>query len=333
VSRQEKSELCAALTLLLLGLSGCAASVDSGTAETARGLGREVDGARVFADVEALAALHAGDAPVDCRALNARSDAWCHLTNAAARHFVEARFTALGLTPVADDSAVHPATSNVVAELRGTSRPDEVVLIGAHFDAFFQGADDNSSGVAVMLEVARVLAQRPRARTVRFVGFDHEEIGLVGSTRHVASSSWVRPKVSLVLDCAGYADATPGSQGSLPGFPVPPAGDFLAAIANDVSRARVEELLQVVKGEAVPAVQAIVAPGLGAGPLSGNLMRSDHAPFWLAGESALFFTDTANFRNANYHEPTDTPDTLDRDFLTGVARITTMSVATWGDAP
>ncbi|MFZ5444517.1 MAG: M28 family peptidase [Myxococcota bacterium] len=321
------------LALCCVWLSACAASVlDAPTTEGARQLGRQVDGARVFADVEALAALHLADAPVDCRSLNARSETWCHLTNAAARDFVEARFTSLGLTPRSDASEVHPATSNVIAEVRGTAKPDEVVLIGAHFDAFYAGADDNSSGVAVMLEVARLVAQRPLARTVRFVGFDHEEIGLVGSTRHVASS-WARPKVSLVLDCVGYADATPGSQGSLPGFPVPPAGDFLAAIGNDVSRARLEQLVAVAQGEDVPGVQAIVAPGEGAGPLSGNLMRSDHAPFWLAGESAVFFTDTANFRNAHYHTATDTPDTLDPDFLAGVARVTAMSIAAWGDAP
>lgn len=316
----------------LLVLCGCApGAVDAATATTARALGGEVDGARVFADVEALAGLHAQDAPVDCMAFSSDTEDWCHLTNFAARRFIEQRFVALGLTPVFDDDDEHPATSNVLAELRGISKPDEVVLLGAHFDAFYMGADDNSSGVAVMLEVARVLAQRPLARTVRFVGFDHEEIGLVGSTRH--AQSWERPKVSLVLDCVGYADSTRGSQGSLPGFPVPPAGDFLAAIGNDVSRARVEQVIAVTQGQPVPPVQAIIAPGRGAGPLSGNLMRSDHAPFWLAGESAVFFTDTANFRNANYHTSTDTPDTLDRDFLAGVARITTMSIAAWGDAP
>lgn len=316
-----------------LAFAGCASSaVDADTTQTAHTVGRAVEGARVFADVEALAALHAADAPVDCRSLNARSETWCHLTNRAARDFVEARFRTLGLAPSFDARDEHPVTSNVVAEVRGTSKPDEVVLLGAHFDAFYSGADDNSSGVAVMLEVARVLAQRPLARTVRFVGFDHEEIGLVGSTRHVASS-WARPKVSVVLDCVGYADATPGSQGSLPGFPVPPAGDFLAAIGNDVSRARVEQLVAVARGEEVPAVQAIIAPGEGAGPLSGNLMRSDHAPFWLAGESAVFLTDTANFRNQHYHTATDTPDTLDPAFLAGVARITAMAVVAWGEAP
>lgn len=320
------------LPLCLVAFVNCAPSVDASIISRAHELSAEVDSAKVFGDVVALSALHASDTPVDCRTLNARLESWCHLTNASAQRAVADRFRALGLEPQFDGNDVHPATSNVVAELRGTSKPDEVILLGAHADAFYEGADDNSSGVAVMLEVARILSTRPLARTVRFVAFDHEEIGLVGSTRH--TKSYVVPKVSLVLDCVGYADATPGSQGSLPGFPVPPAGDFLGAIANDVSRARLEEALLTLKGQSdVPPVQSIVAPGNGAGPLSGNLMRSDHAPFWLAGESALFFTDTANFRNPNYHTAKDTPDTLDEAFLAGVTRATLSALVTWGDAP
>lgn len=317
---------------LLLLLPACApGQVDGPTTDKARALARDVDGDRVFSDVEALAALHAKDTRVDCAALASRADTWCNLTNDAARRFIDERLRSLGLSPEVDEVTDHPGTRNVLAELRGTSKPDEVVLVGAHFDAFFMGADDNSSGVAVMLEVARLLATRPLARTVRFVGFDHEEIGLVGSTRHVRTRP--RPKVSLVFDCVGYADSTPGSQASPPGFPSSPAGDFLAVVANDVSRARADEVLQVASGQGAPPLVPIISPGLGAGPLSGNLMRSDHAPFWLAGESAIFFTDTANFRNKNYHTRQDTPDTLNRGFLTGVAKAAAMAVVAWGDAP
>lgn len=318
--------------LLSLLVVGCSATVDDATRTTARELAKSVDANAVFADVKSLAALHASDTPVECKSLNPRFESWCHLTNTTARAFVAERFRSLGYEVRFDSSDVHPATSNVVAELRGTTKPQEVILLGAHADAFYEGADDNSSSVAVMLEVARLLSTRPLARTVRFVAFDHEEIGLVGSTRHLAS--YPKPKVALALDCVGYADATPGSQGSLPGFPVPPSGDFLAVIANDNSRAQLEATFAVAAGQPdVPPLQGIIAPGNGAGPLSGNLMRSDHAPFWLAGETALFFTDTANFRNPNYHLPTDTPDTLDPVFLGGVARVTTMAIVTWGDAP
>lgn len=318
---------------LLLGLiSACAPpGATQKTIDEARAIAAEVDEARVFADVEALAKLHANDSKVNCAALNASSDTWCNLSNVQARAFIARRFASLGLTSRDDPSERHPSTDNLFVELPGTSKPDEVILLGAHFDAFFMGADDNSSGVAVMLEVARLLASRPRSRTIRFVGFDLEEIGLVGSARHVSSQKV--PTASLVLDCVGYADSTPGSQQSLPGFPVPPAGDFIAGIANDVSRSRLEEAMTVVKGQQAPPIQAIVAPGLGAGPLSGNLMRSDHAPFWLAGHSAVFFTDTANFRNPHYHTRQDTPEIINKAFLAGVARATAMTVISWSETP
>lgn len=319
------------LSVVMVFALGCAPNVSDKTRDKARSMAAEVDANRLFADVETLARGHGGDSKVSCAALNASSETWCNLSNAEARRFVENRLRSLGLEPRIDRHDTHPVTETVFAELRGTSKPGEVVLLGAHVDAFFQGADDNSSSVAVMLEVARLLATRPLARTVRFVGFDLEEIGLVGSTRHV--DSMTRPRVALVLDCVGYSDGTPGSQGSLPGFPVPPAGDFIAAIANDVSRPRLEEVVEVAREQQTPPIQSIVAPLIGAGPLSGNLMRSDHAPFWLAGESALFFTDTANFRNPYYHTAQDTPETLDRNFLAGVARLTAMSIVTWADAP
>jgi Zn-dependent M28 family amino/carboxypeptidase len=317
---------------MLVLAAGCAPlAVDGATTEKARSFAAEVDGQRVFDDVVTLSTQHQTDTRLDCASLNSRLDTWCNLSATRARSLVQARLASLGMRVDLEVSDTHPPTTNVIAELPGTSKPDEVVMVAAHFDAFYSGADDNSSGVAVMLEVARLLAVRPLARTVRFAGFDLEELGLVGSTRHVAVRK--APKASLVLDTVGYSDTKPGSQASLPGLPTPAAGDFLAVIANDVSRGQVEQLTAVSKDQQVPPLVAIVAPGRGAGPLSGNLMRSDHAPLWLAGESAVFFTDTANFRNPNYHLPSDTPETLDKTFLTGVARASVLAITAWGDAP
>lgn len=317
--------------LMAVALGGCApAGVDGATAEKARLLATEVDGRRVFDDVVALSTQHGSDVKLNCAALNSVADTWCNLSMTRSRALVQSRLASLGMRVELETSDTHPPTTNVVAELPGTTRPDEVVMVAAHFDAFYSGADDNSSGVAAMLEVARLLAQRPLARTVRFTGFDLEELGLVGSTRHVAVRS--PPKASLVFDCIGYSDSKKGSQSSLPGFPTPSAGDFLAVIANDVSRGQVEQFAAVAKDQPIPPVVDIIAPGLGAGPLSGNLMRSDHAPLWLAGESAVFFTDTANFRNPNYHTPNDTADTVNQEFLTGVTRAAVMAIVAWGDA-
>lgn len=317
---------------LVLAAGACAQPVDPGAAEVARALSSQVDADRLMNDVVALSQEHWEDTPFDCASLDATSDTWCRLTNVRSRAWLAARFTELGLEVTDDVSLEHPPTHNLFVEVKGTERPEEVLLVGAHFDAFYGGADDNSSGVAVMVEMARLIAQAPLRRTVRFVGFDLEEIGLVGSSRMARSKS--PPLVSLVFDCVGYRDTAAGSQKSLPGLPNSPAGDFLAVIGNEVSRPRIETLLEVARGDpAVPPLQALLAPGLGAGPLTGNLMRSDHAPFWLEGQSAVFFTDTANFRNPNYHTPQDEPATLDREFLASVARAALLAVGTWGNGP
>jgi Zn-dependent M28 family amino/carboxypeptidase len=319
------------LAILLLALAGCAPPVDEATKSAAWELAAQVDADRVWNDVLSLAQLHRSDVKFECGSLERPPDHWCDLSRDASRAFVERRFRMLGLEPTLDPNDTNPPTTNVFAEVRGTSRPDELITIGAHFDAFYEGADDNSSSVAVMLEVARLVAQAPRARTVRFVGYDLEELGLLGSSR--MSRSQAIASKTLVLDCVGYSSTMPGSQKGLPGFPLPDVGDFLAVIGNEQSRASVETSLQVARGAAeIPTVLSVIAAGRGDGPLVGNLMRSDHAPLWLSGHDAVFFTDTANFRNPNYHLETDTPDTLDPAFLAGVARVTTMTISAWSDA-
>lgn len=320
------------LVLVVLMLAGCAAEVTPATKARAQELGAQIDGDRVWNDVLALTQLHRGDVKFDCQSVARPPDHWCQLSHDAARDFIAQRFRALGLEPTFDPNDTSPPTTNVFAEVRGTSRPDELITIGAHFDAFFEGADDNSSSVAVMLEVARLVSQAPLTRTVRFVGYDLEEFGLLGSTRMTRSASIAQR--TLVLDCVGYSSSEPGSQLGLPGFPLPDVGDFLAVIGNENSRASVETALLAAKdAPQIPTVLSVVAAGRGDGPLVGNLMRSDHAPLWLSGHDAVFFTDTANFRNPNYHEDTDSPATLDPAFLAGVARVSMMTLSAWSDAP
>ncbi len=316
---------------MLALLAGCAPSVDEATKAAAWELAAQVDQDRVWNDVLSLAQLHRNDVKFECNTLTRPPEHWCDLSHDAARAFIEQRFLMLGLEPTLDPNDTNPPTTNVFAEVRGTSRPDEIITLGAHFDAFFEGADDNSSSVAAMLEVARLVSQSPRARTVRFVGYDLEEFGLLGSTRMTRSQSIAEK--TLVLDCVGYSDSAPGSQHGLPGFPLPDVADFLAVIGNENSRASVETALQIARGAPdIPKVLSVVAAGRGDGPLVGNLMRSDHAPLWLSGHDAVFFTDTANFRNPNYHLETDTPDTLNEDFLAGVTRVITMTISAWSDA-
>jgi Zn-dependent M28 family amino/carboxypeptidase len=185
-----------------------------------------------------------------------------------------------------------------------------------------------------MLEMARLAAGKRFARTVRFVGFDLEEIGLVGSTRYVQNRPGEEIVASIIFDCIGYRDATPGAQQGLPGLPMPDTGDFLAGVANAQSRPRLEELYAISSRLGYGGfLLGVVAPKDGSGPASGNLMRSDHAPFWMAGQSALFLTDTANFRNPNYHKASDVPSTLDFDFLSDVTRLSAAGLSFWAEGP
>ena len=328
--------------LLLLAVSACASrpSVEDAAVSRAGDFASGVLKSNLGSDVEALVDAHDTDTPLDCAlfdtsVIDTTRRPVCHVTREKARQLVRERFEALGYT-VSTHETEDPSfpTVNVIAELPGTEHPDEVVVVGAHYDAYYSGADDNSSGVAAMLEMARLAAGKRFARTVRFVGFDLEELGLVGSTRYVQARPGEEIVASLIFDCIGYKDASPGAQKGLPGFPIPDTGDFLAAVANAQSRPRLEELYTVASrlgyGE---FLRGVVTPKDGSGPASGNLMRSDHAPFWMAGHSALFLTDTANFRNPHYHRDTDVPSTLDLDFLTDVTRLSAAGLSFWAEGP
>lgn len=319
--------------LLACLLSACAStSLEEGHAARALEVAGSVDSDRLVGMVTELVAAHADDTPLDCSVLDLEEldqvrRPVCHLTRDKARVLVREQLEALGYTVTlqSDDDGVF-STSNVVAERKGTTRPDEVVLVGAHFDAFHAAADDNSSGVAAMLEIARALAGRQTARTVRFVGFDLEEFGLVGSTRYVQSGGADGLVAAVVFDCIGFA--SPTQQGLL-GFPMPPVGDFLGVIANAQSEQLAREISQLASRQGGVKTEVALAPGTGAGPMTGDLMRSDHAPFWLAEAPALFLTDTANFRNPHYHTADDHLDTLDPAFLARVTKLSTAAIAYW----
>ncbi len=210
---------------------------------------------------------------------------------------------------------------NVVAlphDMRGAT-----TFVGAHYDSVpgCPGADDNASGVAVLLLAARRLAETQN-RSVGFVAFNAEEDGLLGSRDFVANGLEklrLRVRMMHVLEMCGFRDDARGSQRSpfpagLFGFD---AGTFLAMVGRGGSNAEVRTALDTPSGlhrvgVETTALAMKVLPDLG---------RSDHAPFWDADLPAVLWTDTGNFRNPNYHEVTDTPDTLDYAFMSEVAHL------------
>ncbi len=205
------------------------------------------------------------------------------------------------------------------------------ILIGAHYDTVIgsPGADDNASALAVLLEVAYQLQPTALVTPVWLAAFCLEEEGLLGSAAFAARLKRAKQPINgaIILECVGYASEQEGSQRTPPGIPiaVPSAGNFLAIVGNEDSRA----LVRAIERSAARSVSALKTVGLavpGRGMTLPDVRRSDHAAFWDEGFPAVMLTDTANFRNPHYHQPTDTVDTLDLTFLEGVIDTVVASV-------
>jgi hypothetical protein len=210
------------------------------------------------------------------------------------------------------------------------------ILIGAHYDSIpgTPGADDNASGVSALVAAARAIGPQEQ---VSYVAFDAEECGFVGSRALVASFGQHRPEQVHVLEMVGYASREPGSQRNpIPVIKAPMVGDFLGLVGTFGSRRLLDHVLATADYHAVP-VQGLFLPDVPlelVGRISHHLLRSDHAPFWREGIPALMWTDTSEFRNPHYHLPTDTPATLDYEFLAEVTRLLVHAVLSslkgWG---
>ncbi|MGB3573545.1 MAG: M28 family peptidase [Phormidesmis sp.] len=244
---------------------------------------------------------------------------------------------------------------NLVATLPGQDPNAGSFVLGAHYDTppNSPGADDNASAIAALLETARLLstitqpatdsgtnsttdratAQTPAAlpfpHGLTLVFFDQEErqpdgSGLLGSLAFTAEpTNLSKVKGAIVLDMIGYACHTEGCQRYPQGLPLPAqtlpkTGDFLAVLGLSDHT----DLIGAFMGSAQsagPLVMSLPVPKT-AISLFPDLLRSDHAPFWEKDTPAVFVTDTANFRNENYHTELDTPETLDFAFLRGSAQ-------------
>lgn len=235
-----------------------------------------------------------------------------------AREYVREQFARWG--PVRTERFSYRGRShqNLVLDLPGRGAP---LLVGAHYDTVpnSPGADDNASGVAVLLELARAFATAPLPVPVRLIAFDLEEVGLIGSRHHAERLHQRRESVRLMLslEMLGYRDRRPGSQRyPAPGMRLlyPDRGDFIALVGNTKARRAIARMGRTFR-QTVPC-EWLAVPN--AGKQLPDLRRSDHAPFWDRGFPAVMVTDTSFLRNPHYHQPSDTLDTLDLEFLTGV---------------
>jgi Zn-dependent M28 family amino/carboxypeptidase len=210
-----------------------------------------------------------------------------------------------------------------------------VTIIAAHYDSVpdCPGADDNASGLAVMLECARRLADTPALGAVGFIAFNAEEDGLLGSRDFVANGL---PSLGCpigrvhVLEMVGFRGKPSASQ-SLPLPWVPEklrAPDYLALLAKGAANPIAEAAL---RSTSAPGLRLLAANTWGPlHSLQPDITRSDHFPIWCVGVPAVLWTDTGNFRNPHYHRPTDRPETLDYDFMAEVTTLLAALVATTG---
>ncbi|MEZ4470376.1 MAG: M28 family peptidase [bacterium] len=234
---------------------------------------------------------------------------------ARARGYIAHTLQALGYRPAL---LAFKEGVNLEVERPGLDPAAGTLLLGAHYDTVWgsEGADDNASGVAVVLELARLL-QTPTARGLRLVFFDAEERDYAGSRAYVRSDARIADlRGAIVLDMVGVTCPTPGCQQHPVGLPVrgPDTGDFLAVL-GDIEHL---ELLHAFRRAQGARIFALPVPEKGA--VLPTTRRSDHAPFWDRGVGAVLVTDTAELRNPRYHLPGDTPDTLDRAFLAAGTR-------------
>ena len=211
---------------------------------------------------------------------------------------------------------------NIVAGKKGTTSPDKIFILGAHYDTVpgSPGADDNASAVAALFEVARTIQTVPLEFTLKYIAFALEEYGSAGSL-HVAEKAkkeGERILGMIALESVGFTGRRQDYPSYMDPKYYPNVGDFIGIIGNERSKALLDKVRQSFETH-IPQLPSefLLVPGNGEGMEETRL--SDHSPFWDQGFPALLVTDTAFLRNPNYHLPSDTMETLDFEFMRKVA--------------
>ena len=240
----------------------------------------------------------------------------------AAAEFIEKAFRQADLQPRRDSYEVNGlASHNIEVEIRGAS--PEIVLVGAHYDSVFgaPGANDNGSGVAALLALARRFAGKQTHHTLRFVAFVNEEPpyfqtpqmgSFVYAGRCKARGDRIVAMISL--ETIGYFSDAPRSQtypvAALGAF-YPRIGNFIGIVGDVRSRWLVRRAIAEFRKDGKIPTEGAALPSFIAG-----VGWSDQWSFWQHGYPGIMITDTALFRYPHYHEATDTPDKLDYNRFT-----------------
>jgi Zn-dependent M28 family amino/carboxypeptidase len=250
---------------------------------------------------------------------------WKYSNLQATSRYIEKVMTELGYEVKKQEYRVKDVhVENLEWELTGLHHPEEIILLGAHYDSVLgsPGANDNASGIAAVLEIARLLKTEPLSRTVRFVTFVNEEppffqTDTMGSRVYAFRSRQRSEKIVAMfsLETIGYYCSEKGSQRYPFPFSLfyPDTGNFIGFVGNVSSRSLVREAIEIFRSNTAFPSEGIAVPGwiMGIG-------WSDHWSFWEEGYPAVMITDTALFRYQYYHSQQDVPDRIDYERMARV---------------
>jgi Zn-dependent M28 family amino/carboxypeptidase len=235
-----------------------------------------------------------------------------NLDRAAA--YLRGQFAAGGARVTAPSFQVRGRTyRNVVASFGPESGP--LLVVGAHYDSFGgfganPGADDNASGTAGLVEIARLLAGRRLDRRVDLVAFANEEPPYFGSAQmgsavHARSLAGRNVRGMICLEMIGYFTPRQPAPSWIFRFLYPDRGNFIAVAGRWADRDLTREVKRAMRGSSDLPVVSFTAPR------SAGLDASDQINYWDRGIPAVMVTDTADIRNPHYHSRFDTADSLD----------------------
>ncbi|MFY7804102.1 MAG: M28 family peptidase [Limnoraphis robusta] len=243
----------------------------------------------------------------------------------ASADFLETEFLNCGYHVQRQAYEVNDQTfENLAVEIKGSDRPDEIIVIGGHYDsvAGCPGANDNGSGAAAVLELARLFAQKTPRRTLRFVEFVNEEppFAMTEGMGSLVYARYCKQRQDnivgmLSLETMGYYSNELGSQ-RFP-FPLgnfyPSTGNYVAFVTHLKSTSLVRQMVESFRRHTQFPCEGAAVPGMITG-----VSYSDHWSFWEQGYPAVMVTDTAMFRYPYYHAWNDTPEQVNYDCLARV---------------
>ena len=210
---------------------------------------------------------------------------------------------------------LNKTVKNIIATKVGNSESQAIIIVGAHYDTCSNpGADDNASAVAGLLELARTMASKPTERTIKFIAFVNEEPPFF-KTKEMGSYVYAKEarerkekiKAVIILEMIGYYTDKRFSQKYPPFFGpfYPNKGNFIGVVGNFKSKWLVRQVSSSFKKQSSFPIKSMTTfafiPGVDF---------SDHWSFWKENYDAVMITDTAFYRNSNYHKNSDTYDTL-----------------------